>query len=204
MVGYLRLIAAVTVVVCLQPSGLRPAHGQNTRATATYARIKGQLDAVPAIDTHNHLWPFENLPAIRETAAGRGVNLAGLWRNSYYTWFNKLTPWQDGMQFDDWWKLARNDFADARATSFYRYQLPAFKDLYGVDFEQMTDTEARELDARIFENYRDQHWLYHVVTERANIELMFNDPFLGALRVQDLLPLRSLGLQRYAARPRIS
>ena len=33
------------------------------------------------------------------------------------------------------------------------------------------------VDARIFENYKDVRWLYHVVTERANIELMFNDPY---------------------------
>src|SRR5713226_6453460 len=29
----------------------------NTRETATYRRIKAHLDSVPAIDTHDHLWP---------------------------------------------------------------------------------------------------------------------------------------------------
>jgi hypothetical protein len=32
------------------------------------------------------------------------------------------------MKFDEWWAKAKDDFADARATSFYRYQLPAFQD----------------------------------------------------------------------------
>src|SRR5262249_16611314 len=46
-----------------------------------------------------------------------------------------------------------------------------------VDFDSITDDQARALDRRIFENHKDQRWLYHVVTERANIELMFNDTY---------------------------
>jgi predicted TIM-barrel fold metal-dependent hydrolase len=153
------------------------APAENTRATATYRRIKAALDTVPAIDTHDHLWPFDKLPGYVETEHGRGMNLAGLWHNSYYRWFNPLTPWTPGGKFDDWWARAKHDFDNARATSFYRYQLPAFQDLYGIDFERMTDAQARELNERIYRNYLDQRWLNHVVTERANIELMFNDPY---------------------------
>ena len=148
-----------------------------TRETTTYKRIKAHLDAVPAIDTHDHLWPFDKLPGLVETDKGRGMNLYGLWRNSYYTWVHPLTPWTPGMKFDDWWARAKDDFADARAATFYRYQLPAFQDLYGIDFDRITDAQARELDDRIFRNYLDKTWLYHIVTERANIELMFNDPY---------------------------
>ena len=140
-------------------------------------RMKEYLDSIPAIDTHDHLWPFDQLPGYVETDRGRGMNLSSIWRNSYYTWFNPLQPWKPGGSFDDWWPKAKHSFDNARATSFYRYQLPAFQDLYGVDFERITDDEARRLNDRIFENYRDQKWLYHVVTERANIELMFNDPY---------------------------
>ena len=153
------------------------AAAQDTRATPTYRRIKQKLDAIPAIDTHDHLFPFDRLPCIEETKSGRGVNLAGLWHNSYYRRFNPLTAWKPGMDFDEWWQTAKHDFKDARATSFYRYQLPAFQDLYGVDFDQITDGQARRLDRQIFENYKDRKWLYHVVTERANIELMLNDPY---------------------------
>ena len=32
---------------------------QGTRDTTTYRRIKAQLDAIPAIDTHDHLPPFD-------------------------------------------------------------------------------------------------------------------------------------------------
>ncbi len=163
-------------LICVPLAG-NSALSQNTRATVRYNRIKAHLDAVPAIDTHDHLLPFDKLPGYRETTTGRGMNLAGIWGNSYYTWFNPLTAWKPGMEFDEWWKRAKHDFKDARATSFYRYQLPAFKDLYGVDFDRVSDQQASQLNDKIFANYKDQKWLYHVVTERANIELMFNDPY---------------------------
>ena len=148
----------------------------STRSSPTYQRIKAHLDSVPAIDTHNHLWPFDKLPGYVETERGRGMNLAGIWTSNYFTWLNPLTRWKAGDKFKDWWSVAKHDFDNARASSFYRYNLPAFQDLYGVDFDRITDEQAGELNDRIFENYQDPAWLYHVVTERANIELMFNDP----------------------------
>lgn len=155
------------------------AFGQETPSTVTYRRLKTALDAVPAIDTHDHLWPFDRLPGLVETEHGKGMNLAGLWRNSYFTSIHPLTPWKPGMPFVDWWRKAKHDFDDARATSVYRYQLPAFTDLYKVDFDHITDLQAGVLNDQIFAHYQDQSWLFHVITERANIELMFNDPYWG-------------------------
>jgi hypothetical protein len=167
-----RLILAVCL--CCIPA---LAFAQNPRTSATYVRLKADLDAVPAIDTHDHLWPFDRLPGYRVTDRGRGMNLAGIWQNSYLGGINPVTKWQDGMAFDDWWKEAHDDFRNVRTTSVYRYQHEALRALYGVDFDRITADEARDLDHRIFENYRDQKWLYHVITERANIELMLNDPY---------------------------
>jgi predicted TIM-barrel fold metal-dependent hydrolase len=150
---------------------------QPPKESATYRRLKAHLDSVAAIDTHDHLWPFDKLPGYVETEHGRGMNLASIWRNSYYTWVHPLTPWQPGMKFDDWWARAKNDFADARTASFYRYQVVAIKDLYGIDFDRITDEQARQLNDRIYRNYLDKRWLYEVVTQKANIELMFNDPY---------------------------
>src|SRR5207237_3863072 len=101
----------------------------------TRQRLLTHLRSVAAIDTHDHLWPFDRLPGYVETERGKGMNLAGLWHNSYYRWVHPLTPWKAGGKFDDWWARAKHDFADARTTSFYRYQAIAFKDLYGVDFD---------------------------------------------------------------------
>ena len=88
-----------------------------------------------------------------------------------------VSPWKSEDDFDSWWGRAKFNFDNVRSASFYRYQLPAFQDLYDVDFDRITDEQARDLNRRIVENYRDQRWIYHVVTERANIELMFNDTY---------------------------
>lgn len=148
-----------------------------TRSTEAYKRIKAAVDAVPSIDTHDHLWPFDRLPAYTQTKEGRQVNLAGVWRNSYLSGYNSISPWQADDDFESWWARGKNDFKNVRAASFYRYQLPAFQDLYGVDFDRITDAQARDLNHRIAANYKDQRWIYNVVTERANIELMFNDTY---------------------------
>jgi predicted TIM-barrel fold metal-dependent hydrolase len=171
-----------------------PAPAQPTPRTDTYRRLKAHLDAVPAIDTHDHLWPFDRLPGYVETEHGKGMNLAGIWRNSYYTWVHPLTPWKPGGKFDAWWAQAKHDFADARATSFYRYQAVALKDLYDVDFDRLTDEQARDLDRRIYRNYLDRRWLYEVVTEKANIELMFNDPYWARFRFTTDYPFEVLVL----------
>ena len=142
-----------------------PRAAYDTKAAATYGKLSKYLDAVPAIDTHDHLRDLKR-GAVHE-----------LWQRSYYTWTGKLTPQGADQPFDDWWCVARHDFDDSRATSFYRYQLPAFRDLYGVDFDRITPGEARRLDEQIRDNYNDPCWIEHVVTERANIELMFIDPF---------------------------
>ncbi|HKA08589.1 MAG TPA: amidohydrolase family protein [Gemmataceae bacterium] len=143
----------------------------------TFVRIKAHLDAVPAIDTHDHLWPFDKLPGYVETESGKGMNLAGLWRNSYLTRVKQITPWTAGGKFADWWANAKHDFDDVHAVSFYRYQATAIKDLYGVDFDQITDDQAADLNRRIYRNYLNKDWLIDVITKRANIELMFNDPY---------------------------
>ncbi|MCI0423945.1 MAG: hypothetical protein L0312_32830, partial [Acidobacteria bacterium] len=172
-------------LIILAPAWLLPslsaAQTLDIRQTATYRRVKAYLNAVPAIDTHDHLKPFDKLPAFVETEHGRGVNLAGLWHSVDLKRIKTLTPWKDGQRFDVWWTQAKHDFDDVRAASFYRYHAVALKDLYGVDFDRITDAQARELNGRIYHNYRNQDWLYDVITRRANIELMFNDPYWAKL-----------------------
>ncbi len=81
-----------TWVLCLFMTSL--AAGADTRETTTYRRLKAALDAIPGIDTHDHLWPFDRLPGRVETERGKGMNLAGLWHNSYFTGVHRLTPWK--------------------------------------------------------------------------------------------------------------
>lgn len=183
------LVRGLAFNPAIQAQDGAPVH---SRPAEPFLRMKSKLDAVPAIDTHDHLWPFDQLPGYVETDRGRGMNLSSIWRNSYYTWFNPLAPWKPGGTFEEWWPRAKHSFDNALATSFYRYQLPAFQDLYGVQFDSISDTEAASLNDRIFENYRDQKWLYHVVTERANIELMLNDPYWARFSFKTYYPFEVL------------
>ncbi len=152
------------------------------KKTDLYARIKKSIDAVPAIDTHDHLRGFGDLPGQVETPRGKGMTLHSLWSGSYYRWTNPLTDWPANGDFDEWWQRAKHDFDDARATSFYRYMLPAFTDLYGIDFDTITDEQAKKLNTQIFDHYQNDQWLLDVVTRRANIELMFNDPYWARMK----------------------
>ena len=154
------------------------------KKTDLYHRIRAAIDAVPAIDTHDHLRPFNEIPFQDKTDRGTGMTLRSIWQGSYYTWLHPLSPWPEGASFDAWWGTAKNNFQDARATSFYRYVLPAFRDLYGVEFESMSDADAKQLNTRIFDHYRDDKWLHEVITERANIELMFIDPYWARFKFE--------------------
>jgi uncharacterized protein len=145
--------------------------------SARYREVKAFLDSVPAIDTHDHIWRFDELPGLRETAEGKVMNLASIWQNSYLSWHNVAPGWRPDDTPLEWWRRAKPGFANVRAMSVYRYTLPALRDLYGVDFETMTDEQAVEVSGRITANYRDQRWLYEVITEKANIEVVLNDPY---------------------------
>jgi uncharacterized protein len=164
------------LLACLAAGAPARTMAQSARTTPGYARMKAYLDAVPAIDTHDHLWPFARLSSNPQAPGSDAMNLHTFWRNSYSRWVGSYTERKPGEPFDAWWARARNDYVDARAMSFYRYQLPAIQDLYGIDYDRITDEQARDLDRRISEHYRDSDWIYQVVTERANIELMFVDP----------------------------
>ena len=155
--------------------------GADIKSTPLYVRIKASLDAVPAIDTHDHLRPFGEIPNLDDTDRGRGMTLHSIFAGSYYPGINRLSPWPKGASFDQWWTAGQHDFVNARATSFYRYLLPAFRDLYDVDFDAITTEQARDLNDRIFANYRDDAWLNDVILRRANIELMLIDPYWSRL-----------------------
>jgi hypothetical protein len=172
-------IGANSIAGLVMPATAAP---QVAQQTTVHGRIDAYLHSVTAIDSHDHLRPFDVLEGYVETDRGRGMNLYSLWNTSYYPRTNRLTTWNPGETFDAWWGRAKHDFDNARATTFYRYMLPAFQTLYGVDFDRITDAQARELDRRIFQNYKEKQWIEYVVTERSNIELMIIDPYWAKLK----------------------
>ncbi len=156
----------------------------DVKQSETYQQIKRALDAVPAIDAHEHLQSPQDMRGQVNTPDGKGMTLASLWQNSYFSWTTRSTPWPESGDFDQWWQTAQHDFDNAHAQSFYRYMLPAFRDLYGVDFDTITGQQARQLNQQIFQNYQKSDWVEQVVTERANIELIIVDPFWSRIGAQ--------------------
>jgi uncharacterized protein len=144
------------------------------------------------MDTHEHLRAFNQLPGYVETDMGHGMNLYGLWKSSYVGRIVSITPWRPGENFEKWWSVAKNDFDNVRATDFYRYMWLAFRDLYNVDFDHITDGQAAELNTRIFQNYQNRKWLYEVIRKRSNIELMICDRYWKRLNFQAVYPFEFL------------
>lgn len=136
-------------------------------------KLKKSFAAVKAIDTHSHLRSFDELRARADPQ--RGFTLRHLWTNSYLTWVISIPAWKPDADFDAWWSQTQAAFDDVRAMSFYRYMLPAFRGLYGVDFERLSPEEARRLNDRVAANYRNPHWMEEAVVRRANIELVLVD-----------------------------
>ena len=178
----LRRLCVCSACCLLAVSGGAPA--QPTTNTPTYQRLKAQLDAVPAIDTHDHLWPFDKLPGYVETEHGKGMNLAGLWRNSYLHLGPPAHALEAGRQVrrlvgQGQARLRRRPGRPASTATSCR---PSRTSTASTSTASPTSRPATSTD-RIFRNYLDQRWLYEVVTERANIELMFNDPYWARLRL---------------------
>ena len=176
--GDFRLASRVVVLPLVMTAS---AIGQATRDTTTYRRLKTALDAIPA---DRHARP----PLAVRPSAGPGRNRARQGHEPGRPVAQQLLHRRSPLDRLEARHAVRGlvgqgqeRLRDARATSVYRYQLPAFTDLYKVDFDHITDVQARALDDQIFAHYQDQAWLFHVVTERANIELMLNDPYWGRL-----------------------
>jgi uncharacterized protein len=174
--------AAISLVALMGASTC--AKAQDIKQTELFARVYSAMNSVPAISTHDHLQAVGQLPGKIKTDRGVGMTLQSVWSQSYYSWINPLSAWPASGNFHDWWQHAQHDFGDARATSVYRYMLPALRDLYGVDFDTITEEQAGKLNEAIFDNYRDARWVEEVVTKRANIEVMFIDPFWARLQVE--------------------
>jgi uncharacterized protein len=169
------------------------AAAEDVKDSDVFARIKTQLDAVPAIDTHSHLrWPEYGKQFIQRTTHGEKPTdcvLNHVWATGYFTGGqHHLAPWPADGRFDTWWADAQKDFTNSRARSAYRTMLPIFRDLYGADFESLTLEGAMDLNARMEKNFADPDWAEEVLRRRAHTELIVVDSFIKARKVRSHYP----------------
>ena len=104
-----KLLPYLVVQLCVL---LSTAPAQDVKTTAVYGRIKSGIDAVPAVNTHDHLMAFEKIGHRDKTDRGEGMTLRSIWAGSYFTWIHPLEPWPKDGSFDTWWSKARHNFAN--------------------------------------------------------------------------------------------
>ena len=104
---------AVEVADSISASGTRIQRSVNitsydVKSTPLYKRIKTSLDSVRAIDTHDHLRAFDQIPGRVVTVQGNGMTLYSLWSNSYLARTTRMSPWPADGSFDTWWNVAQS------------------------------------------------------------------------------------------------
>jgi len=177
-------------------NGLADPPGRESGASGgSYPRIKAYLDSVPAMDLHEHLRDFDRLQTHLGLGTARGPNLAGLWKASYLSRIVTFTPWEPDTTFEQWWPKAQKDFVNFRTTGFYRYIGLALRDLYGLDFNHLTEAQAADLNRRIHQNYESDAWLRRVLLEKANIEGILCDRFWDIFNFRADYPFELLTLR---------
>src|SRR6266498_3303513 len=97
---FFRRFSALCTSLALLVPFVTSARGDDIKKTDLYKRIRASLDAVPAIDTHDHLRPFEEIPSRDVTDKGKGMTLHSVWQGSYYPWINPLSPWPEGKPYE--------------------------------------------------------------------------------------------------------
>ena len=95
---------------------MSPLSADDVKKTEVYARIKAKIDAVPAVNTHDHLMPFGKIGPRDETDQGKTITLRSIWAGSYFPWIHSLEPWPKGGSFDVWWSKARHNFDNRSRT----------------------------------------------------------------------------------------
>ena len=132
-------------LILLSAASLAPA--ADIKTTPLYSRIKAGLDATPAIDTHDHLRPFGEIAEPGRHGPRPGDDAAQHLRRQLLDGHQPpVALAARANRSTTGGPAAEHDFDNARATSSYRYLLPAFRDLYGVDFDTITDDAGPQVE----------------------------------------------------------
>ncbi len=144
-------------------------------------RLRAYLQHVSAIDTHDHLRPFDLLIANGASDQNPGIGFVDLLNGAYVRDLAPIPVRQANEPVAQWWEKSSETFADVRATGFYQCLRLGLRDLYGVDLNSLGPAVAAALDDKILAHYQDERWTEEVITRWSNIELMLIDPYWGRL-----------------------
>ena len=138
------------------------------------------MDAIPIIDTHEHIPPEDSLAA-RESSlfnffehyVSSDLISAGMAREA----LDKMRDASNGLSLEERWALMAPYWPFVRATGYGRAMIEYMRDLFGV--EDINETTYLDLCARIQEARRPG-WYRTVLKEKANIDVSLVITWPGA------------------------
>ena len=163
----LRFLLTVTVVGVLVLSNCQPPEDDRTK-------IRQLVDTLKLVDTHEHLIP-ESMRLATTTDffhlfkdyIQNDLISAGMSPQDIQYMFNPDHPLERRWEkFSPYWQKTRN-------TSYAQNILIAVKDLFGV--EDIDINTYQELNRKVLES-NQPGWYYHVLKEKAGIEIALLDP----------------------------
>ncbi|NLJ33400.1 MAG: amidohydrolase family protein [Firmicutes bacterium] len=137
--------------------------------------FKSTIEKIPIVDTHEHV---VSLAEVRS----RPLNVFSVFANSYarLDFISAGMPAQawEGVDEPDYiWPIFREYQPFVRHTSFYRNMIKALQDLFGLEEDEITEKNQRELSYSITKAYKRQDWYDYVLRERAKMAVGLLDTF---------------------------
>ncbi len=185
---HLTIVAQTWAVLLLLAANL-PGGDATIVQTDTYRRLKGQIDQIRLLDTHEHL-PSE-AQRLKQPADCLAIMLhyvesdlvsAGLPLTGGSAWQISL---QNGkFAFDERWAQFEQFWPKVRLTGYGRALERSARDLYGVRLDKLTPETGKELNARMAEALKPGFYKW-VLKDKARIDLSIVD--IGTTQVDRAL-----------------
>jgi predicted TIM-barrel fold metal-dependent hydrolase len=164
-----------SIVKCGSQLAARRWDDQSEEVTMNYKKAIGkiteELQTIPLLDTHEHIQPQSEIKK-------RDVDLFDLFSGGGYIHTDLISA---GMPAEDWkreqfdplegWKRIRPYLPHVRTTTYFRFYLAAFRELFDFRHDEINDENWRELSEKIFVSNKREDWYRYVLKDRANLDV---------------------------------
>ena len=141
-------------------------------------RLFDEIQSIPVIDSHWHTMTE------RQYRESGGTDLFRLWAyfvRDIQSTSGKGTPevFRDAKTDEEKWQILRPILDRAGNVSYYRHNLVVYRDLFGLEDDELNDDNWAQVNERIREKSRDPDWYRHILKDRCGmVSAVLNvDPF---------------------------
>jgi len=142
-------------------------------------KIVGFIDAIPIIDTHEHIFPQRDV-------RGEKVHLFELMSNGVMEYGEYIVldlissgmpipRWEEDLTAKDSWNRIKGYIKRIRGTSYYRAFLAALTDLLNLPYEEITEANWRKFSDCLREANQREDWYHYVLKKKGKIETALLD-----------------------------